>query len=275
LCELVDGSAKELTVRAFAGFLALSALASVASGQNRSVAPDEVVRRFFQTEVDGRWADAAHFLDLNAFEGIRKASVDNARHRQPMRTLTVDQIMQFDPNMPREVAEYQVKEANKDRTFDFLEREYARVNSVDELASLSVEEAAARWLEAKDVRWQIGLAMKYSRSRGRHVPKCPAPDSAATLMAKDMTQTPAKILGVAREKSDSLAYVLVRDQWRPRAVSGLDNRAPILEISPSIVTLVRTGMGWKVYPAFDLPSPAGVRHMSVSVSCDSSESPKK
>ena len=256
-------------MRAIAFAIALTALSSAAAAQSQSAGPEEVVRRFFETEIERNWLNAAHFLDLNAFDATRRAAIESGRHQQPVRKLTVDQIMQFDPDMPREVAEYQVKEANKDRTFDLLEREYARVSSVDELAALPIDEAAARWLEAKDLHWQMTLAMKYARSHGRRVPPCAPPDSATRLLAKEVRPNPAQVIAVAYDKTDSLAYVLVRDPWRMRRASGLDTRPTWLEASPSIITLLKTAAGWKIYPAFDLPSPEGTRNVSVWLECDS------
>jgi hypothetical protein len=261
--------ARHFPLIGLAGVFGLLGFASLLGAQAQSESPEEVVRRFFQSEVEARWLDAAQFLDLDTFESMRKSAVANARHPQRGPALTVDQLMQFDPNMPRAVAEYQLKDMNRDRTNEFLEREYARINSIDELAALSIREAAARWLEAKDVRWQMSLAMKYSRSNGRKVPKCPPADSAALMMAKEMARNSAQIVATAYEKSDSIVYVLVRDRYRLRRTSGLDDQAAIREIPPSIVTLVRGSKGWKIYPAYDLPSPEGVQNVSVSLACES------
>lgn len=70
--------------------------------------------------------------------------------------------MQMDPDMPRAVAEYEVRRMNIARKFpNFLEMQFG-VGDVDSLLALPLESVAQHWLEAHAERWSYRLAMRMS-----------------------------------------------------------------------------------------------------------------
>lgn len=248
--------------------LALSASNAIAQPSS-TASPADIARQFFAAERDGRWLDAARLLDLKSFEARRARSVDYARHArdpQPFH-LTVDQLLRHDPSMPRAVAEYQVKQAEKaSRDFNPLSYEYADVPTADSLAALPVDVAAARWLEAKDPRWLFRtrdhgfpVACELSSS-GQMKALADSEVKALNAMALSrLTPPPRQIVAVAAAGattsgfSDSVSYVLFRDQYESRRDSTGSPGVPGPEIqtSPSALTLVKTSGGWRIFPALD------------------------
>ena len=219
--------------------------------------PEQVVREFFRAEEYGRWLDAAHLLDLSRFEPIRHSTVRFWRTAPVMPLITPQELMKWDPDMPLAVAEYQVKKMNEHRgDFSFLSREYARVPSVDSLAALPVDEAAARWLEAKGRKWQMELSR---REQPRRTPvECPSvPDSAKAALMSEWRPPVATILG-ATERSDSVRYVVVGRSSRPTRLARSPEVSELLpEMSANVVTLRKAKEGWRIVPTFDLPTSEG------------------
>jgi hypothetical protein len=259
--------------------LALSVTGAVGqSGPNAS--PADVAREFFAAQRDGRWLDAAHLLDLNAIEALRTSSVANARHAQPQFHLTVEKILQHSPSMPRAVAEYQVKEweaASHD--FNPLAYEFADVTTADSLAALPIDIAGARWLEARDLRWQ------FKKQPLSFSGECPQPSDsdrkeieaqiASRQMAASLMLTPPvrDVVAVTNGRAvsgatDSVSYVLFRDHqptvWDSAARARMTR--PEMQMSPGVLTLIRTPGGWRVVPVPDLGS-AGAMSGFATMTC--------
>lgn len=251
--------------------LMLVAHGTSARAQSTPRQPDDVVRQFFKAENEGQWLDAARLLDLGRFEVIRQTAVKNARMPRKPPQLTTDDMMRMDPDMPRAVAEYQVKQTNKAFTdFDFFSREWARVASADSLAALPIDEAAARWLEARGPKWQEELAL---RSLKRHPTsiKCPVSPDSIPVEAMTVSKSPVvEILGTAGA-SDSVQYVVV-GQIFPSASGRLmrsDLAALRMEMSPTVLKVVRIDGNWRIVPAADMVDGAGERNGSVfMVTCE-------
>lgn len=110
---------------------------------------------FLGALADAPWRDAATYLDLAPFEAYRRELVRSMHAPRTVPTLTVERVMTGDPDMPRAVAECQLQRMQRamSENEDFRLREFADVPSVDSLAARSTEEAAVRWLQAKDPRW--------------------------------------------------------------------------------------------------------------------------
>jgi hypothetical protein len=157
--------------------------------------------------------------------------------------------------------------------FDIVGEEYARVPSVDSLARLSVQDAAARWLEAKDERWSTRRAFAEYQKRG-----CLSADS-LEAMVQAMRPLATRIIGTVVD--DSMAYVLHEDahMFNSAAAGLAGERAATtaaddqIAMPPRILTLRRRGGAWRVVPGHQMggiavmfsrggcPSgPARVRH---------------
>jgi hypothetical protein len=267
--------------------VAVALSVSNAVGQTGSNAsPADIARQFFAAERDGRWLDAARLLDLKSFEPQRARSVAIARHAhdaQPFH-LTADQILRHDPSMPRAVAEYQVKQAaNAFRDFNPLSYEYADVPTADSLAALPIDVAAARWLQAKDPRWLMTREMK-RESHSFSGPCEKVYDSVLktttvldeAAVASSFAPPPREVIAVAPVGStagsaDSLSYVLFRERYESRldstALGPMDRLE--MQLSPKVLTLIRTSVGWRVLPALDFGGFSGVGGVSFDCAVDS------
>lgn len=218
--------------------------------------PEDVVRAFFKAEDEGRWIDAARLLDLQRFERIRANTLKVGDYRAPFIRRTPEDLMKFDPDMPRAAAEYQIKKMNEDmRDYDFLSHQYARTSTLESLRTLPIEEVAARWLEAKGPDWAAELS---ARERKRHPdPNCPEiPDSIAAKLKSEWRRPLATVLG-ATAGSDSLRYVVVGMQrWRPDSAgeaAGRDGESGMSGMSPNVLTVRRVGGAWRIVPLEDMP----------------------
>ena len=232
--------------------LAFASVGSAAQSDSRRSAPALVVDSFSHATRDGRWSDAARFLDLEHVARSRDEAVAQLTRPQARRSLTVEDLLRADPRMPREVAEYQVRQANEARAdFDELQSTYARVASVDELKRLDPIEVAARYLEARDLRWQSRLALERERRRG-----CVIADS-AFIEFERMRPNPVRIIGSVID--DSVAYVLHEELPAPedsaRARRRLERRRTARRatiVMPPRLTVLRLAPGgWRILPGLD------------------------
>lgn len=146
--------------------------------------------------------------------------------------------------MPREVAEYQIRmmEEQRRRYADPTPFEFARVSSASALRALSPAEAAARWLESRDPRWQVRMQFEQAG--------CPAP--------ADLEQIPLptrRLIGVIAE-SDSVTFGLFRE-IRP------DEEGPSWAGGDLVVMELRDRDGrWLVQPRGDLLPEVGAVDVS-------------
>jgi hypothetical protein len=211
--------------------------------------PEAVVEAYYRAITDGRWLDAVRLADLKAFDESRKSTIESLRRPQPEPHFTVSQLLEAQPDMPRVVAEYQVKQVNAaSHRFNLLDYEYARIPNVDSLAAMPVEEAAARWLEAKDPRWQLTRALHDGRLNG-----CPIPPEEESSLRGALVPLPPRIIGAIIE--DSLAYVVLEPrQFDPSSVgrAKADSSARRSEhpswigMPPRIATLHRGAGRWLI-----------------------------
>src|SRR3982750_4705044 len=119
----------------------LAPVVSGAQNDSRQWPPALVADSFFRATSAERWADAAHFVDVEAIGRLRDEQVRQYRQRSTPRQVTAETFLEFDPKMLREVGEYEAKRANdRSQDFDFLEYQFARITSVDTLAALPLRE---------------------------------------------------------------------------------------------------------------------------------------
>jgi hypothetical protein len=236
-------------------FLFLSPVLAVA--QQAADSPDEVARKFFQAQSDERWMDAARLLDLGEFAAVRDQFVRSFRNVHRIAPITVEQLLRMEPDMPRAVAEYRVKQdSERVQEFDMLGQEFARISSVDSLAALPVQEAAARWLEAKGPRWQFARQRKAESLHPGRFGNCRTP--AEPLPGRSWGDS-VDILGVAQPVSDSVSYVVFNAFFNhPSLHRSTVPKSRGWEMSPHTLTLERVDGAWRIEPAADLPGPTGM-----------------
>jgi hypothetical protein len=224
-----------------------------------------VVGAFFKAEDESRWLDAARMLDLKSFEPIQRNAITASRQRGTFRLATAEDLMKYDPDMPRAAAEYQVKRMNELRSRDFVLDEFARVTSVDSLASLSTEQAAARWLEGQGPEWKTELSSRDARTAP--TVDCPELSDSAkrAMIIRDARMPRATILGET-ERSDSLRYVVVGEDYG--SVHIPDRTVNGGTLSPHVIILVNVAGAWKIVPTLDIPRSNGLGGMAgVSIAC--------
>ena len=162
----------------------------------------EVAGRFLEAWNARRWTEAASLLDLDQFDRFRQDFIARSRRSASQRpTMTVEEIRRRDPDMPREVAEYQIRqmEEQQRRYADPTPFEFARVSSVTALRALRVEEAAARWLESRDPQWQVRMQFEQAG--------CPAPDDLESIPAASR-----RLVGVVADNAGPTYAVYKEDR---------------------------------------------------------------
>lgn len=235
------------------GALAPMVCASLAQSVANADTPAAVADSFFRATEQERWRDAARLMDLATFGALRDQDVANMRNaRTRVHRMTAEEFMKFDPKMPRAVARYQAARSNEQiGRNDWLLHEYADVPTVDSLAALSAEDAAARWLQAKDQRYMMRQALANQSG------SCSVPDS-IVAQAVHLPRPSYRELGTVI--ADSLAYVLYTEDMSPEATpdSATETyaRARITGasyvMSPPVLTLRRVGGLWRIAPSFNM-----------------------
>lgn len=205
-----------------------------------------IVDSFFTDVAAERWDAAATRLDLQRFEPFFRQALRNARSEMRMPEVTPEQLMAQDSTMPRAVAEWEVarmKSARANRPFGDYSYEFAGVTTQHELFALTVPDAAAHWLAARDHRTQMRESF---RRQG-----CPL----APLLT--VFSTPKRtVLGVV-VPDDSTAYVILADDEFPNSPENLISNERVLPLR-------LVGGTWRIQPREDLLFPANV---GISVDC--------
>ena len=212
---------------------------------------------FFRAVADEKWDAAARFVDTIPVKRKVALSVRSARSAMPS-FMAIEEIMQLDPKMPREVAEYQLKQARDRATnfnpAEFITYEFADVNSIRELEGLSALDATARHLQALDSRWALRKSIAASG--------CGSPD------AGPLPAPIHKILAAALG-SDSVAYVLHESrEFEMPPDSTMD-----LYWEPMVMRLRLGPQGWRIVPSRTMLSP--MNSFIGQVTCDSTQKRKR
>jgi hypothetical protein len=211
-----------------------------------TASPTEVAREFFNAQSDGRWLDAARLLDLRSFERYRQNAIRDFRLRKGFAGPTPEQVMEREPGMPRAVAEYVAGKYAGLADSDALSTDFARTTSPEELAAIPLDEAAARWLEARDPRWQL------ERSRTHLPPGCQRPPVLPTVKPPPNEALGEVFSGLtAPGGADTLSYVVFRDPTISRGAPGL--------MPPGVLTLTSVNGQWKILPLPDVGFAGGLR----------------
>ena len=147
------------------------------------------------------WAQLAEMCDPASLSLFRSAAIRYYLEPKPRSIVTVEQYLEHAPDMPREVAEYHVRQiqAELDRSKS-LERDYPTVGSIDELRQMSAVALYASWLEGKSFRRQLQRAAKQHS----------LPDSAVDEALRSAgAEERATLLGVVPD-GERVAHVLYR-----------------------------------------------------------------
>ena len=240
--------------------LALGSAANAQTGRRPQASADSarlVADLFFRAVADERWEAAARFVDTIPIKRKVAEHVRNARSSMPT-FLTIEEIMEHDPKMPREVAEYQLQQArDRAKNFnpaEFIAYEFADVNSIHELEALSALDATARHLQALDSRWALRKSIAKSG--------CGSPD------AGPLPAPIHKILAAALG-SDSVAYVL----HESREFDMPPDATADLYFDPMVMRLRLGPQGWRIVPSRSMLSP--MNSFVSQVTCDSTQQRKR
>jgi hypothetical protein len=219
----------------------------IALGAQTNLAPVRAVAdSFLAAMANERWGVAASFLDLDAVTKLLREAQGNVRAQLPTPPLTVETLMAQDSTMPRAVAEWQVARlsAFPHDPFSYVTRDWAGVTTPREFLALTPSDAAARWVHARDFRFQMLESWKMQGCKGDLLPMMPP--------AK---QTPVIAVALA---NDSMAYAL----YYGSSASPPAGDVPYFS-SPSVMTLVRKAGIWRIEPADDLIRGSG----AIGISC--------
>jgi len=247
--RFVDADSHAMRKRTRAACILIVMLAIPAMGayaqQSDSVSqnPTAVAEAFFHAIAAAQWKEAAGYLDLDAFESFWHSQIEQARESRVGPPVTADRLMRSDTSMPRAVAEYEARRLNENRANDsrYLGHQFADITSVDSLAALTVLDAAARWLEARDIRYSMRRSIEAAKARGQCVPNVPAdslipPQPLRIVLGTIVRDTEAYVLNSGAEPDLSRL---------PPAMSWL---AP----PPNVLQLRRRGAAWRIIGARDM-----------------------
>jgi hypothetical protein len=206
----------------------------IAAAQSRAeIQVRAFVDSFFAEAAAGKWDAAARRVDMKAFDKILKQAQDAARSDPSEGVVTVDAIMAGDPAMPRAVAQWEADRGARTRQtpLNYIIHEFARVSTLPEFLALSPDEAASRWLEARDFRYRARLDWKEIGCTG---------DLPSNLSVPERHTVRGVAIG-----DDSTAYVI---QTAAAIVSGHDML--MNHDAPLLMVLGRRGSAWKIDPNF-------------------------
>jgi hypothetical protein len=191
--------------------------------------PEDAAGEFFAAVERGEWERAATFVHPETVSRFRDEMDSRVvEWERPPRTMSADDYLRHEPDMPPEVAEYNaMKSAEWARQQGpELPQFLAHVHEASEVSQLSGVELFARYMEAQDPRYQVRAA--YDRA-GRPMPEPVSDGSAARLVRT--------VLGAVME-TESTAHVVYRQEW-------LHEGVPAPHKHLDVMTLERTHAGWR------------------------------
>jgi len=216
------------------------------------MSPTEVVKRFLAASDVENWGKAARYLDVTPIERMRRELLEMARDTSKQRRPTIEEFMRDTPDMPREVAEYQLKQLEKAiQSYEPVRYVFADVKDLNALNRLTTEELAISWAKAQSFRYQVSLASS---------PGCPSAPPAA------LPKNTHSILGTVSR--GTRAYVLVRENWAGQTPEKRDTTTYEYEPLPEVYELRYSSGQWK------LVTPRTTNGVSVSCFIDDSAKAK-
>ena len=120
--------------------------------------PEAAVEGLSRALAARRWRDAVAFLDQASVSEFHRSQIEllpqRTAHPSP---LTADHLMRHDPEMPRAVAEYTVRQhrRHQENHLAHPEHDFAGIRSWAEIATLAPDDLVGRWLEAQDPVYEL------------------------------------------------------------------------------------------------------------------------
>ena len=240
-----------LTLRSAVTFVGLLLTVGVRAGAGQAPAvelgPTQIMEAFWRSLVSQRWAEAAGFLELTALDTYRRELVREARQTRAAPPLTVERLMRADPDMPREVAEYEVRRHGQRAKQPPSQQipGFAGLDSMAQLERLSLEELGTRWVQGNDLR---GMMKQQLAAQN-----CPTGSAMDSILA---ASTP-RVIGSLQVSPDTAIAVFLEPLIRASDAS---------YYADGVLTayLLRTPRGWRIVPRQSL---LGVAGMAFSVGC--------
>lgn len=102
------------------------------------------------------WRAAAATCDDVSLRAFKRQQLEHVAPRATFTALTAEMILAHQPDMPREVAEYQVAQHRRyEDPTDRLGREFPSVSSVEAMRAMEPVDVFAAWLEGRSPRRQL------------------------------------------------------------------------------------------------------------------------
>lgn len=230
--------------------LSVALLLPVAAGAQRAAprdtSADAAARAYFAALTEARWIDAARLLVLAPVDSQRAGLLEAARDLGIRRPRVPEDFFGTDSTMPREVAEWFAKQADRYEHVedDFVSAVFANVRDTTELARLSLLEAAARWLEARDPRYH------HLRSMAMCGDVAVLPDSIRRAL-----QPRYEVMGLVHRPDT--AWVMHRD-------TSSTGNAMVIVLGAQTSLMLRVAGEWRMRPP-EVPT-----HFNIAYTCQGS-----
>lgn len=165
--------------------------------------PEAVVAAAVRALEEKRWTDVLPLIDADELSRFRESQLAGLRHVMERTPRTVEQVMESEPYLPREVAEYYAREEaiGLERGRPWMLREW-NAEGIAELEALPADQLLLRWLAASDPDAKLRHAWAVS-----HTPV----DDPAAMVPEDSPQMRRVVLGSVLE--GDAAHVLYREVW--------------------------------------------------------------
>ncbi|MGI9043556.1 MAG: hypothetical protein ACR2GK_05465 [Gemmatimonadaceae bacterium] len=112
--------------------------------------PVEVVNAVFAALNSADWAGLAELCDPVSLRAFKREILDEFPDTGEGLSLDIESLMEAEPDLPREVAEYQLAQMNKYMDPGYrLESQLHAVSSVEQLRGMDPGRVFARWLQAR------------------------------------------------------------------------------------------------------------------------------
>ena len=207
-----------------------------ATTEAQTPSPSATVQAYFDALAAEHWSVAASFLRVEDFSRIRRDHIDMYSPSR-FRPRTAEDFLRRDSTMPPAVAEYQARRFNETAAraanLGELEVVFAGVRDTALLRAMTLDQVAARWLEARDLRHQTRLMLRLD-------PTCPQELDSAT---REALAPRVEVLGEVIRGDTSWVVLRSRSEHVGMALPGA---APD---DARTATLVRRGDRWLIVPS--------------------------
>jgi hypothetical protein len=188
--------------------------------------PESVVERAFRAVAERRYHAIAECVDPTDLQNMYERAVASGVHIEEAISYTADDFLRDQPDLPVAVAEYYARQTSRNAAAgSYLPYEYAHVEKLDDIQSLTPEELLARWIQARDPLYQLA---RQALVRGRNLPS-----AVSELYSKyPIVRT---VIGSVLESPD-IAHVVYRIRWSD------DD-----EGQPKVAVVCHLPAGWRMH----------------------------